>query len=236
MRYYLYRKISRALVPSPRVHYFRRLALHYIRFALFPGYPAREIRDHLDNYYPNLIFSAGDIVLDLGANDGWFSQVVAPTGANVIAFEPNPFSAARAIRRLRGFSNVALISSAVGDQTGITTLMFPSEYRKARVLHSGSASIESSNRAVANETSLAVFVVSLGEILANLERVRFLKIDVEGSERLLWPILEENWQKIDNCAIETHERLIGLDGDWVSSAQKFIDSHGLSQRWRLDWP
>ena len=203
---------------------------------MFPGYPGHDIRAHLGAYYPDLEFSAGDVVMDLGANDGWFSRVVAPSGATVLGFEPNPFSAARALRRLERFSNVSLVTCAVGDRTGITTLMFPGEYAKARVLHSGSASIEPSNRAVSTDFQLEVFVVSLGEILTTLRSVKFLKIDVEGSERLLWPFLEENWEKIEYCAIETHERLVGREENWISSAQEFIDSHGLSQRWRLDWP
>ncbi len=236
MRKTFYRFISKALVSNTRVHYSRRFLLHYIRFLLFPGYPGHEIRAHLGAYYPDLELFRGDVVLDLGTNDGWFSSVVAASGATVIGFEPNPFSAARAIRRLRRFSNASVVTGAVGDRTGLTMLMFPREYVKARVLHSGSASIEPNNRAVATEVSLSVFVVSLGEILAALPRIKFLKIDVEGSERLLWPILEEHWEKIEYCAIETHERLVSLNYDWVSSAQEFIDSHGLSQRWRLDWP
>lgn len=176
------------------------------------------------------------MVIDLGANEGWFSRAVADSGATIIAFEPNPFAGVRAIRRLRRFPNVTVITAAVGDRTGLVTLRFPVEYKRARVLHSGSASVEPSNRAVADETGLAVLGISLESLLRNIERVKFLKIDIEGSERTIWPVLEKYSDRIDYCAIETHERLMLSEADWVPNAKNFIDVHGLSDKWRLDWP
>ena len=116
-------------------------------------------------------------------------------------------------------------------------LYFPSEYRVAPDLHSGSASIIANNLAIDSSERVPVFILDLNEILASVGKVKFLKIDVEGSETNLWNAIERHSDKIEYLAIEVHERLFpGEDLQWLVEARDFIARNKLERYWRLDWP
>lgn len=93
------------------------------------------------------------------------------------------------------------------------------------------------NSAVSEEQETPTFILSLDEILSSLERVDFLKCDIEGSEFSLWPTIEKWHVKIEFLAMETHERLLGPEAsEMLTRAKTFIEDNGLASRWRLDWP
>lgn len=69
------------------------------------------------------ILQAGDTVIDVGANIGWFTvlaaELVGPTG-HVVAFEPSHANMEKIIYNvgLNGFKNVELVEGAVSDEVG----------------------------------------------------------------------------------------------------------------------
>ena len=183
--------------------------------------------------------SESSVVLDFGANEGYFSLVCGRFGAKVVAFEPNPWVVRNALERLEDLPNVTLVGAAVGSTTSLVELFFPAEYHRAPELHSGSASVFAANSAVQLENSIPVFQVGVRSILEALDRVDLLKIDIEGGEGALWPALEESWEKIEYLAIETHENLLRVgagEAKWLERAKRFIANNNLGDRWRLDWP
>lgn len=196
-----------------------------------------DIRKMVTDYFPLLKINEHSVVLDFGANEGYFSRFCGELGAKVVAFEPNPWVFRNASVRLRDLPNVTLVCAAIGAQTSLAELYFPAEYGLAPELHSGSASLKSTNRAVEPTHSVQVLQIRVGEVLGSVDKVDLLKIDIEGSEGELWPELEASWEKIDYLAIETHESLLGAgEVRWLDRAQKFIALKNLGHRWRLDWP
>lgn len=229
--------IERFLAPNRKVSLWRRRLAHRYRFWSRPDFVADDIRKYARSYFPTLRISNQSVVIDLGANEGFFALVFGELGAKVIAFEPNPWAIERAFARCRGLPNVILVSLAVGARTGLAQLYFPPEYKLAPELHSGSASTEAGNAATAGSAGTLVLQIDFAELLDGFQKVDLLKIDIEGGERDLWPLIEAAHDKIDHLAIETHERLFG-EGDsvWLERARKFIATNGLADRWRLDWP
>jgi FkbM family methyltransferase len=121
----------------------------------------------------------GSIVLDVGANIGLYTleaaKAVGATG-RVIAIEASPghISTIGKSVGLNGFQNVDIISSAVGDVEGMTTLTLP-EGANHGMFTLGS---------VAGSVTMRVNVKRIDDILdeQNVLSVDFIKMDIEGSE------------------------------------------------------
>jgi FkbM family methyltransferase len=132
----------------------------------------------------------GDMVLDVGANVGahtvLFSHLVGRRG-RVLAFEPVPPNIERlraTLRRRRRFPNVTVLELAVGN---------PGKGREKVLISAPSADLTQASLAVHTAGSWQdrhdtdQYSVSITSVDAELEvtpvqRVDFLKIDVEGAE------------------------------------------------------
>jgi FkbM family methyltransferase len=122
-----------------------------------------------------------DVVLDVGANIGWYSLLIgrrAPPGVQMFAFEPAPANYDLLVENLRrnGISAVTPVQAAVGQQPGRATLHLYGESNRGRnsLLH------------VHEGPTVDVAVVRLDDFCrehAITERpIAFLKLDVEGYE------------------------------------------------------
>jgi FkbM family methyltransferase len=121
------------------------------------------------------IVNPGDVVADVGANIGshtlLFSELVGPAG-QVLAFEPQRkiFHMLCANLALNGIANVATYQNGVGGEPGVLMVSSPGTQEMANF--GGISLAEQGNEAVGILT-----LDSLG-----LERLDFVKIDVEGME------------------------------------------------------
>ena len=121
------------------------------------------------------ILEPGMVVLDVGANIGWYTlmcaHAVGPTG-RVHAFEPVPEEVDRLRRnvRLNALSQVSVHEVAVSDAVGVTCI---GETRDA-----GATWVGEGDREV-RTTTLDAFVDR-----QRLSRVDFVKMDIEGAEVL----------------------------------------------------
>jgi FkbM family methyltransferase len=124
------------------------------------------------------IVRPGDQVLDIGANLGVVTLLVSKlvgTSGVVHAFEPNPSIAGmltQSVERNR-LANVKIHQLALGSSDATATLNFPTD-------NAGMGTLTQS----ALGSQVVVPVRTLDSIAANttLDRVRLLKIDVEGFE------------------------------------------------------
>ncbi len=128
-----------------------------------------------------LVLERGDTFVDVGANVGRVSQaaawIVGPNG-RVHSFEPSPTIAACLRRRidLLGLANVTIHVRAAGRSEGSAVLHeYASGLGGASSLRSGSLS------GATHDGETRVDVCPLDKCL-NLDRLKLLKIDVEGSE------------------------------------------------------
>jgi FkbM family methyltransferase len=119
----------------------------------------------------------GSIMVDIGANIGyetiWGASLVGESG-KVYSFEPLP-SLAHQIRESlekNNFHNVTLINKALGEVPGAVTIYTHAE-------DAGLSSIEHKEGAA---DSVEVPITTLDEELKDVQRISFIKIDIEGYE------------------------------------------------------
>jgi len=120
----------------------------------------------------------GDVVLDIGANIGYytliFAKLVGEEG-KVFAFEPDPtnFSLLKKNVELNGYKNVVLVQKAVSNKTGKIRLYLSKDNRADhRIYNSGDGrqSIESE-------------ATRLDDYFKNYDgKIAFIKMDIQGAE------------------------------------------------------
>jgi FkbM family methyltransferase len=123
------------------------------------------------------LVSRGGTAVDVGANQGLFSYALADIADRVVAFEPNPDYAAFARWMLRGRAEVHQL--ALSDVSGRGTLYVPLS-DDGMVLHFA-GNLQRAHSQFRNMQTHDVDIRTLDEF--DLVGVRFIKADVEGSER-----------------------------------------------------
>jgi len=129
----------------------------------------------------SLVFEPGDVVLDVGANIGWYSLILsklAPEAVDIYAFEPHPENRALLEENLRqnAADNVHVVASAVSDHCGEQDLFV---YSGANTGRHSLLPINSGERIRIHTTTLDQFWLEqrLGQRIP-----RFIKVDIEGYE------------------------------------------------------
>lgn len=149
----------------------------------------------------------GDLVFDIGANQGFFSCYAAHKGARVIAFEPYPKSFSLLERNLARNGLSARVSSrpeAVGSGRGVVDFFVTSMLGGG--MNTTSAVFASKFDHVQSEK---VPCVTLGDVLRenSTERIRLCKLDCEGAElEILRSVEPEEVARIDAFALEYHSQ------------------------------
>jgi FkbM family methyltransferase len=176
----------------------------------------------------------GDLVFDIGANDGRYTDVFVELGATVVAVEPNPSLA----RILRERFRAKVEEVAVGSEPGFAEL------------HLGSDDILSTlstewmdiarREQLMNEWSgetITVPVSTLDALIARHGVPSYVKIDVEGYEP---QVLRGLSQAIGTVSFEVQGPALHMAADCVSvldwlGAYEFsvspLDQHALATEW-----
>ena len=118
-----------------------------------------------------------DLALDVGANVGYYSALMAQRARRVVAFEPHPGLAACLRRNAARWPSrwVEVEERAVSDETGLARLTEPEEFAG----NAGAATLHPEDDSAA--TSFEVETVRLDEVVGE-DAVGILKIDIEGHE------------------------------------------------------
>lgn len=127
------------------------------------------------------------VIFDVGAHAGQFAKLfskIAPQG-RVYAFEPSPYalSVLKIALSVTGARNVMIVPKGLSDQPGVAVLTTPVKRRGG--LGFGIAHLGDDDDDDAKAASSVVYEVpltTLDEIARDLNRLDFIKIDVEGWE------------------------------------------------------
>jgi lipopolysaccharide transport system ATP-binding protein len=151
-----------------------------------------------------------DIAIDCGANIGKVTLQLAERGAVVHAFEPDPAAFEQLRQNASHFSNVILHQMAVAAKKGTLPLYFRSERHIDPVMYSVGSTLIREKTDVITDGFCEVKVERLADFLRNFDRVRLLKLDIEGAEcEVLEDLIQENLlDRIDLVFVETHEEWI----------------------------
>lgn len=157
--------------------------------------------------------SHGDYVIDCGANIGNVTETFLAYGANVIAFEPNPYAFKVLQDRFKNTKKVKCINKGVASKkdSGLKKLFLHSEADRDQITFSTGCSIISEKNNVNKKTYVEVEMVDLTGFLNLFKRkIKVLKIDIEGAEvDLLNDLMDSGVIKdIPYVFVETHEEKI----------------------------
>jgi FkbM family methyltransferase len=139
-----------------------------------------EVYEPVETGLFNTHLRAGDRVLDIGANIGYYTLIAArrvgPQG-RVYAFEPDPanFRLLEKNVRANGYANVVLVNKAVADKNGkIRLYLNPSNRGDHRVYDSKDG-----------RSSIEIETVALDRFFKPLDKkIHFIKMDIQGAEAL----------------------------------------------------
>lgn len=123
------------------------------------------------------------VCLDIGANEGYYTDLMARNTKQVYAFEPeyHNFKALSANMAYNGNENVILVNKAVGNVISQRTLY------KSNV-NNGMHRIYKSKWNAKHAATQEIDCITIDDnILPLLSRLDFVKIDVEGSE---WGVIQ----------------------------------------------
>lgn len=152
-------------------------------------------RGMLKSKYPELFFlrhllKPGDTCVDIGANVGYYStfmsKLVGPSG-KVIAVEPVKLFADlfRSNAKRWALNNITLEQTALGANEGNVTMGTP---RLDGVLRHGLTHIVADGEDTSSMHTYQVPITTPDKLFASVEKIDFVKCDVEGYEVYLFPL------------------------------------------------
>ena len=142
------------------------------------------------HYFDKNIIREGDVVLDIGANLGYYTKLFAKwTGSkgHVYAVEPVTFFADTIKWGTKQFNNIDLYNVALGAEEKDVVLSTPGNFG---YLRTGLAHISDKEEASSSEFSFTAKMMRPSKLFANLERIDFIKCDIEGYEYIVLPEME----------------------------------------------
>lgn len=154
----------------------------------------------------------GDVAIDCGANVGDVSARLLASGADVIAFDPDPWAHARLAERFSGNPAYTLHNSAVGCAEGEVTLMRAANFegnegnasQKSTIVAGARNLGEAGERVTVRQID---FVTFLRDLIRARGPVSLVKIDIEGAELDLLDALHraDLLSGVRCMVVETHE-------------------------------
>jgi FkbM family methyltransferase len=185
-----------------------------------------RVRRPADQMFPETFFlklydlpqrrlGPGDVVLDIGANNGFFTCYAAAQGAKVFAFEPQPDTFELLQQNIASNNLVSLVSAfpyALGAEDGSATLHITDRLgggmSSTQTRYVEKAKVEIKDSVEVPVRQFSSLINSLG-----IDRMTMLKIDCEGAElAILQDILDHGLdERIDYIAMEYHPEAYNME-------------------------
>jgi len=130
-------------------------------------------------------FSDGQLVFDIGAHDGQFSEKLLNWGARVVAVEPQPICVEQMKERIGGDRALFIENCAVGPTEGSVEMFIASTGSQiSSVSREWIDSVTETGRFEGTDwmQTITVPMTSLDALIARHGRPVFCKLDVEGFE------------------------------------------------------
>lgn len=173
------------------------------------------------NYYLPQLVRRGDVAIDIGANLGYYTRPLADIvgeRGEVYAVEPVPVIFSVLGRNVRGRQNVHLLNYALGESECEVAMANDSV---AEVGYFGTGrNFISEGRSKSDAVHFTAQMRRGSKLFAELERIDFIKCDIEGYERVvipeMLPIIERHHPTV----------LIETDGDTRREIIKIFSEMG----------
>ncbi len=154
----------------------------------------------------------GTTCIDLGANLGVYTRMMASHAKRVIAFEPDPWTLSQLRANVSDLDNVRIEDVAAGTSEESVHLYRHARFEEDPISRSEASSVIATKGDVASEAVFEIKQVDFVRYLEDLDDdVGILKIDIEGAEVALLEALFDRpdlMERISYIFAETHERMI----------------------------
>jgi FkbM family methyltransferase len=215
--------------------------IHGIRFIFYP-FDQDKVLSLIKHSHDAAEFEAiprlvrpGDIAFDVGANVGFYSVLLSrlcSSAGHVWAFEPVPetYWRLRETLALNRCENVVPIDAAVSDKPGSARMnLFEPRFADLNTLGSPSVGIATWN-GVSPVRSAIVQACTLTEFCETegIERINFLKVDVEGFELAVFRGAERllREQRVDYICFEIFQPALKDAGLMSRDVFAALEAHG----------
>lgn len=197
-------------------------------------YPTLTNNDTVNQYFERFGIEQGDIVIDFGANVGDVTAYFARKGCNVYAYEPNPTAFNKLYKRFKRYNNVKCIRKAVGNKNGAAQLYLWTECPGNPLMNSVGSSLRGDKSDVSSK-HVTVDVLEVKNIICELDKIKLIKMDIEGAEYDVLPELFHFSDRIEFVVCETHQHLLPGSSTKHAELEEEIKYRNLGDRWFLDW-
>ncbi|MGB0671855.1 MAG: FkbM family methyltransferase, partial [Rhodospirillales bacterium] len=178
------------------------------------------------------------VAIDVGANKGLVSTLLAKKGALVYAFEPNT-EAFRDLRKVATyFPNLRLSDSAAGTEDKETTLYLHKDTGEKVEDLSQASSLLSSKPNVSADHAYTIKEIDFAVFLRDIDApIELIKIDIEGYEvALVNHLLDKaDLSRIAKIYVETHDRKWPELMEGTAQMKKRVQEMGLEDKFFFDW-
>lgn len=197
---------------------FRRLLREQFREGRETGYRAGYAKGLQAGYSKSALnmlrqfLRPDDLVLDCGANVGEITGFLAPTGARVHSFEPDPLCFAELDRKFGDTDNVTLHNVAVSVAEGEAQFYRHRKFENIQAFSGATTMVQSCVGVDYGKPAFRAPVIDLlqfiNDLLAKHGEIAVLKLDVEGAEvDIAEEMLKQDlFSRIRTTLIETHEK------------------------------
>lgn len=150
-----------------------------VKLSLLRGFPSKKL---LKDYFERLGYFSDKkdhVMVDVGAQFGTWSTTFAGDNWRVIAFEALPENYNELVKNTKDFENISCINKAVSNKNAKDVpFYFNSEYI-------GIHSLKTNHPKLSESSHVLIDTVTLDTALSNVvDKVDFLKIDIEGADLL----------------------------------------------------
>lgn len=222
----------------PRFRAFRKDV--HIRFPIF----ARLGNSQFSKEEKLLSQLSGQLFVDVGAYDGYYSILVRNKFDKIYAIEPHPGNLVLLKKNIKKAKadNIHIIELAVSDKSQTKIPLFlgntPGNPSLIRDFAGGMGGVSgvwsesvSSRTGIRHGDKIYVDTITLTELLVNEPSIDFVKVDVEGAE---WQVIdgaEPIVDKIYSWLIEVHYRNFSELENLRTKMKNWLKKKGYKTRW-----
>lgn len=192
----------------------------------------QEFRDHIHQ------LKKGSLVIDIGANAGLVSEIMAKTGADVLAFEPNRQAAEKLTEAASRYPNIKVNIVAAGIKEDTVNLYLHKDKNNSKEDLTQASSLKAEKLNVSQDIVQPTQEIDMAAFLKNIDRpIDLIKIDIEGYEIELVNHLLDNkaFENVGKIYLETHERQFAALEEPTSAMKARIKDLGLADKFFYDW-
>jgi FkbM family methyltransferase len=151
------------------------------------------------HYFVKKLIKPGDVIIDIGANLGYFTYVFITTlkqSGHVYSVEPVEAYREQLKNVIKDNSSVTVLPFALGDKNEPSiTLGMPAAFEDLGYLRHGVVTLQTEERSIAGSYQFNSELKRGSEVFGNLQRLDYIKCDIEGHETVVLKEMRDVLQK-----------------------------------------